>query len=112
MAVKSILSFTAFSLFLVATFVAEAASSKNIDKLTTYAVVLGRAAACGGDIETPSRRVGAWMDKVFPPGSADQKTYLPVFMEGMRYHAQQQATGKSPDSCSSVLDTLRGFPWP
>lgn len=109
---KNILSFTVFSLFFVATFVAEAASPKDIDKLTTYAVVLGRAAACGGDIQTPSRRVGAWMDIVFPPGSADQKTYLPIFMEGMRYHAQQQAAGKSPDSCSNVLNTLRGFPWP
>lgn len=109
---KSIFSFTVFSLLLVTTFAAEAASSKNIDKLTSYSVVLGRAAACGGNIEAPSRRVGVWMDKVFPPGSADQRTYLPVFMEGMRYHAQQQAEGKSPDSCSSVLNTLRGFPWP
>jgi hypothetical protein len=89
-----------------------AASSRDIDKLTTYSVVLGRAAACGGDIEGPSRRVGAWMDRAFPPGSSDQKVYLPVFMQGMQYHAQQQATGKSPDSCASVLKTLRGFPWP
>ena len=109
---KNILFLTALELFFVAPLVAEAASAKNVDKLTTYAVILGRAAACGGDIETPSRRVGAWMDKVFPPGSADQKTYLPVFVEGMRYHAQQQAAGKSPDSCSSVLNQLRGFPWP
>lgn len=89
-----------------------AASARDIDKLTTYSVVLGRAAACGGDIDGPSRRVGAWMDRVFPPGSSDQKVYLPVFMQGMQYHAQQQATGKSPDSCAAVLKTLRGFPWP
>lgn len=109
---KNIFSFTVFSLLFVTMSAAEAASSKNIDKLTSYSVILGRAAACGGDIEIPSRRVGAWMDKIFPPGSADQKTYLPIFTEGMLYHAQQQAAGKSPDSCSSVLNTLRGFPWP
>ena len=92
--------------------VANAASSADIDQLTTYAVVLGRAAACGANIDDPSRRVGRWMDKVFPPGSSDQKKYLPIFMAGMAHHAQQQKEGKSPDTCTVVLRSLNGFPWP
>ncbi|MEM4725217.1 MAG: hypothetical protein QXP01_09415 [Candidatus Hadarchaeum sp.] len=52
------------------------------------------------------------MDMKFPPGSRDQKTYLPIFMEGVRYHAQQQKEGKSPDSCAAVLRTFRTMPWP
>lgn len=88
------------------------ATPQDIDKLTTYAVILGRAIACGADVSSASGRVGRWMDRVFPPGSADQRTYLPIFMGGTRYHAEQQKLGKSPDSCSSVLRTFSSFPWP
>ncbi|MEK6685995.1 MAG: hypothetical protein AABY99_06360, partial [Pseudomonadota bacterium] len=77
-----------------------AASSEDIDKLTTYATILGRAIACGNDIEDSMYRVGVgkWMDRTFLPGSVDQKIYLPIFMEGVRYHAQMQKEGESPDS--------------
>jgi hypothetical protein len=105
-------SFVAFLMLMLEVSGASAASQRDIDKLTTYAVVLGRAAACGGDIQGPTRRVGIWMDRVFPPGSSDQKVYLPVFMEGMQYNAQQQASGSSPNSCSTVLKELRGFRCP
>lgn len=90
----------------------DSASPADIDKLTTYAVVLGRAVACGVNIEDASRRVGLWMDRRFPPGSTDQKTYLPIFIDGVSYHAQQQKSGKSPDPCSAVLRSFNGFPWP
>ena len=89
-----------------------AASSDDIDKLTTDAVILGRSVACENDIEDPMRRVGRWMDGKFPPGSTDQITYLPIFMEGVRYHAQMQKDGRSPDSCSAVQRSFDGFPWP
>ncbi len=98
--------------FLVSSHTVIAASSDDIDKLTTYAVILGRAVACGNDIEDPMRRVGRWMDGKFPPGSADQITYLPIFMEGVGYHAQMQKDGSSPDSCSAVQRSFNGFPWP
>jgi hypothetical protein len=88
------------------------ATAQDINKLTTYAVILGRAIACGADVGSASGKVGRWMDRVFPPGSADQKTYLPIFMGGTRYHAEQQKLGKSPDNCSSVLRTFSSFPWP
>lgn len=91
---------------------ASAASSADIDRLTTYAVVLGRAVGCQIDATNAYSRVGRWMDRAFPPGSEDQKTYLPVFIVGVKHNAEQQAAGRSPDSCSSVRRTLDGFPWP
>lgn len=89
-----------------------AASSDDIDKLTTYATILGRAAACGIDTSDAVARVGAWMDMRFPPGSDDQKIYLPIFIEGARHHAIQQSNGNSPDSCSTVQYQFNKVPWP
>ena len=89
-----------------------AASEADIDKLTTYATILGRAVACGNSIEAPMSRVGRWIDKKFPSGSNDQRIYLPIFMEGVRHHAKMQKDGESPDSCSSVTQTFSTFPWP
>ena len=89
-----------------------AASDSDIDKLTTYAVMMGRGSACGAEMSNPGARVGAWMDRKFPPGSQDQKTYLPIFLSGVQHHAQQQRSGKSPDSCSNVLTQLRMVNWP
>lgn len=89
-----------------------AASEADIDRLTTYAVIIGRAIACGVDTNDAMRRVGAWMDRKFPPGSSDQKTYLPIFMNGVEYHAAQQANGKSPDTCAQVKSTFRKMQWP
>jgi hypothetical protein len=89
---------------------AEAADPRDVDALTTYAVLLGRAVACGVDTDDASRRVGRWMDKRFTP--EDQKTYLPVFAIGTRYHAQMQKDGKSPDSCAKVRSEFAKIPWP
>ena len=97
---------------IIVTSVVFAASSDDIDKLTTFATVLGRGTACGADIKDASRRVGRWMDRTFPPGSKDQQVYLPIFMAGMVFHAQQQKDGKSPDSCPNVLRSFNTFPWP
>lgn len=102
-------------LFVVATSLTSpchAATDSDIDKLTSYAVVLGRSVACGLSIKEPMSRVGKWMDVHFPPGSDDQKIYLPIFLEGIKYHAQQQKSGKSPDSCIKVGQAFDGFPWP
>lgn len=89
-----------------------AATASDIDKMTTYATILGRAVACGQDVEAPMRRVGKWMDRKFPPGTEDQQTYLPVFIEGIQYHAQMQKNGKSPDSCVAVARVFNKMPWP
>ena len=89
-----------------------AASDEDMDKLTTYATVIGRAIACGADVTSAMHRIGSWMDVKFPPGSKDQKMYLPVFMAGVKYHAEQQHNGESPDSCAEVLRVFADFPWP
>jgi hypothetical protein len=99
------------NVFCVPTFTI-AASDSDIDKLTTYAVILGRAIGCGINTDYEMRRVGAWMDKKFPPGSSDQKTYLPIFLQGIQYHAKQQSSGNSPDSCPQVRKSFKRMQWP
>lgn len=88
------------------------ATDDDIDQMTTYAVIIGRATGCGINTENESRRVGAWMDRRFPPGSSDQKIYLPIFMAGVQQHAQNQSNGNSPDSCSAVRQVYSTMPWP
>lgn len=80
-----------------------AATSKDVDRLTTLAVMYGRAIGCGlPNTDAIGAEIGRWMDRRFPPGSADQKTYMPVFINGVTTNAQAQASGRSPDSCASV----------
>jgi len=90
---------------------AQAASRADIDRLTSYAVILGRAIACGIDTQEASVQIGKWMDKRFPPGSKDQQTYLPIFIDGVKYHAEQQRAGRSPDSCSQVRHSFSKMKW-
>ncbi len=84
------------------------ATDADIDKMTSYAVIIGRAAGCGIDTGDAMRRVGKWMDRRFPR----QGTYLVIFMAGVEQHAKQQAEGKSPDTCAQVKRSFRNTPWP
>ena len=81
---------------------ANAATDQDINKLTTYAVMLGRAIGCGIDTENEATSIGEWMDERFPPGSNDQQIYLPILMDGVKMHMEQQQNGQSPDSCDTV----------
>jgi hypothetical protein len=92
--------------------VQSSSTEQNIEKMTTYAVILGRAVGCGVDVSEESRMVGVWLDRVFPPGSKDQQIYLPIFASGMKHHAEQQSRGNSPDSCSSVRREFNLINWP
>lgn len=83
-----------------------------IDRLTTYAVLLGRGVGCGIDTRSPMAKVGGLLDRVAPPGSTDQQVYLPMFMAGVEQNARAQATGRSPDSCNTVARAIRQHPWP
>lgn len=83
---------------------AHAASDADVNKLTTYAVMLGRAAGCGLSVDSEASQVGSWMDRRFKPGSSDQRTYLPIFMAGVRENADRQAKGLSPDDCGTVRE--------
>ena len=110
--VSGLLIILVFMVSLFAPEQTQAATKADIDRMTSYAVIIGRATACGVDTENALRRVGAWMDRRFPPGSSDQKTYLPIFVKGVQYHAEQQAKGNNPDSCSQVRSTFRKMQWP
>ena len=88
-----------------------AADQSDIDKMTTFAVLLGRAIGCGMDVSYQMKKVGQWMDTSFPPGSEDQQTYLPIFMEGVKYHADMQHRGESPDSCAAVQRSINNTNW-
>jgi len=113
--IKKFILMTICLLFLCVTIlptISFAASKADIDKLTSYAVVLGRAIGCRIDTDYEMERVGAWIDKKFPPGSSDQKTYLPIFIDGVKHHAKQQRNGNSPDSCSQVRRTFNKMQWP
>lgn len=91
---------------------AHAASDADVNKLTTYAVMLGRAAGCGLSVDSEASQVGSWMDRRFKPGSADQRTYLPIFMAGVRENADRQSKGLSPDDCGTVREQFSLLDWP
>lgn len=103
-------------LLLAALFVATLSTSAfcytdaDIDKATTYAAILGRAAACGVATENDSRRVGAWLDRTF--SGEMRKMQLLIFMEGMKMNAQNQAEGKTGDTCEGVKRAYQGVNWP
>lgn len=86
--------------------------SSLTDTMATYATMLGRANACGFETEREFKRVGLWMDGAFPPGSKEQKIYLPIFLSGVEYHMNQQLNGKSPDNCSTLRRSYNSFRWP
>ena len=86
--------------------------SKLTEKMAIYATILGRATACGMDVSIESKKVGTWMDRVFPPGTAEQQRNLPIFVMGLKYHMNQQLKGKSLDSCPQVRRVYNSFLWP
>jgi hypothetical protein len=78
-----------------------------IDQITTEAVLIGRGIACGADTATRMSRVGKLIDSTFVPGTEEHSTHLSIFTAGVKYHADLQRNGKSPDSCASVLRALK-----
>lgn len=89
-----------------------AISDTEIDQLTSYATILGRGVGCGVPTARAAERVDTWLNRVIPPGSEDRKIYLPIFATGIKYHADQQRAGHSPDSCATLRRTFHAFPWP
>lgn len=104
--------FTFAVLMGLASSAAQAASDADINKLTSYAVMLGRAFGCGLSVTDQAGRVGSWMDRRFKPGSGDQQMYLPIFMAGVRDSADRQSRGLSPDNCSTVHEQFALVDWP
>jgi hypothetical protein len=84
----------------------------DVDRLTTYAVYLGRASACGVPSGFAVERVGAWIDAKMPPGSVDRQTLFPIFAAGMEANARMQSEGRSPDTCDQVREQFARMSWP
>jgi len=99
-----------FLLILLPGSIAYAESSRDTDRLTTYAVVLGRCIGCGFDMEDQSRRVGSWLDQTF--AGKERQQMLKIFIIGMEREARAQHEGKSPDSCRALRRSCADFPWP
>ena len=90
---------------------ARAASEADLARMSSMALLLGRAAGCGLDTERATGVIGAWFDQTFPPGSIAQKRYLPKFAKEIRRHAAEQQSGNSPDSCADVAEAFRTMRW-
>jgi hypothetical protein len=107
-------AFAALSALLLGTCIAPAAaaaSKADLERMSNMALLLGRAAGCGLDTARATRVIGAWFDQTFPPGSIDQKRYLPIFTRDIRRHAEQQQSGNSPDSCTDIAEALHTMRW-
>jgi hypothetical protein len=82
--------------------------AEAVDRMTTYAVILGREVACGiPNTQDAFTRVGKWMD-----AQNLTKQYLATFTIGVKHSAEQQRDGNTPDSCSKVKSMSASFPWP
>lgn len=86
-----------------------AADPADVDRLTSYSVMLGRAVGCGVAVDREAAAVGRWIDRNF--SSDERALYLSIMMQGMRHHALEQRSGRSPDSCSSVRRSLSLGNW-
>jgi hypothetical protein len=91
--------------------IAHSASDADLQRMNNMALLLGRAAGCGLDTDRATGVIGAWFDQTFPPGSIDQKRYLPVFTREIRRHAEQQQSGNSPDSCADIAEAFHTMRW-
>lgn len=80
-----------------------AVSAENTNKLANYATAIGRAGACGRDVEVEIIRVGKWMKQVFPDIKGDDAIFYQIFMKGILHHTEQQLAGNTPDDCKTVL---------
>lgn len=89
-----------------------AVSPQTIDRLTTYAVLIGRATACDANGSEAFNRVERWFNSQVPPESALHQVHWTIFLEGMRHHMRLQRDGLSPDNCSEVLRVFHGIRWP
>jgi len=92
--------------------IASRTTRQDINKLTTYAVIIGRAIGCSVNTDAAVNRVTTWFDKKFPPGSPGQKKFLIIFMGGIEHHVKEQVRGNSPDNCQTVKREYSLMSWP
>lgn len=86
-------------------------SDADIDRLTTYAVILGRAVGCGLSISSQGGRVGDWLVRR-TSSKSEQSTYAVIYMQGIVDNRDAQRAGRSPDDCSTVNRQFAQVTWP
>ena len=86
------------------------ATERDFDKVTTYATLMGRAVACGENINYSSKKVGAWMDRTFSKKEIGNQ--IIIFTTAIQYAAEQQKNGNSPDTCGSAVKAFKKVNWP
>lgn len=77
---------------------------ENLKIVINYGVVIGRATACGLNMEYASAHARMWMTRTFEYD--DIATAEDLFERARQYHIDLQRTGQSPETCESVLRTL------
>ena len=85
---------------------AQAASETAIERLSTFAMILGRGIGCNLDTKRAAAMLSKWFDEAFPPESGEQKHYLPRFATEVEQYSMQQRRGDSPDSCADVAQAF------
>ncbi len=83
--------------------------ASEIDRLTSYSVIMGRGLGCGVAYEPTLLRVIAWIASTF---GTESERMNAVFGLGMQHHAHQQRAGNSPDDCATVRASFNKMPWP
>ena len=83
--------------------------AEDVDRLTSYAVMIGRAMGCGSTPTFEAGRVGGWIVRTF---QRDHQHFQQIFHAGIKHHAEWQIAGNSPDSCSTVKREFRNTNWP
>lgn len=83
-------------------------SGDPLDRLTTYASIVGRGMACNVP-SAPKRaaQVGAWLKR---EGLSQQ--YGGIYLQSIKIAVEQQKNGKTPDSCQKISSVFDSFPWP
>jgi hypothetical protein len=91
--------------------VAPAASETEVERLSSFALLLGRGIGCNLDTKRAARAISSWFERTFPADSGEQERYLPVFAGEVERHARQQRGGGSPDSCADVAHAFYTMRW-
>ena len=87
---------------------AAADTATDMDKVATYADLLGRGIGCGFGMKEQTRRVGAWIDKTF--AGPDVGKARKLFVTSMQQGAKEQS--RSEESCARLRSTLDEITWP
>lgn len=84
----------------------------TMDRLTTFAILIGRGVGCHIDMSRETIRVEKWISLQSHVGPADLGTLQGVFVSGVQAQAEQQAAGEGPDSCAVVAHAIHHHSWP